>query len=90
MPDPLENLDPARELWSLADIAKAMGCGKRTIVQLRIDGKLPPPCVQLSRKLIRWRKEVILSWLRWGTPDQVNWRALVAGAQRQPTAPGRP
>jgi excisionase family DNA binding protein len=86
MPTPLERIDqtidPAAELLSIDDLATILNVSRRTVQALRHDGKLLPPDVTWSRKLIRWRRDMVTQWLRWSCPSEENWKTFVAAAKR--------
>ncbi len=62
---PIEEEQPAPRavqlLWSVRDVAHALGVSERAVWRWAAIGELPPP-IQLGR-LKRWRRSAIESWI---------------------------
>lgn len=57
---------PAIEpMMSIADVARALSCDRRTIERMRSAGKLPKPDLHVG-KMPRWRPETIRAWIAKG------------------------
>ena len=50
------------------DVARLLGCSKRTVRRMVAKGQVPEP-VRIGR-LIRWPREVIAKWIAGGCPAQ--------------------
>ncbi|MFO7858943.1 MAG: helix-turn-helix domain-containing protein [Ectothiorhodospiraceae bacterium] len=50
------------------DVARLLGCSKRTVRRLVAKGQIPRP-LRIGR-LIRWQQDVIVTWMAGGCPPQ--------------------
>jgi excisionase family DNA binding protein len=67
--EPLEKL-----LLRAAEVASALGIGKRHLAALNSSGRLPRP-IRLGRA-VRWRADEIRAWLAAGAPSRDRWEQM--------------
>jgi excisionase family DNA binding protein len=55
------------DLIPAQSVAGMLGCSVRTVHRLRDAGKMPAP-VQISGRLVRWRRADVEAWISAGCP----------------------
>jgi predicted DNA-binding transcriptional regulator AlpA len=68
------NDDASKLLLRAAEVALALGIGKRHLAALNSSGRLPRP-IQLGRS-VRWRAEEIRDWVAAGAPCRDRWEQM--------------
>ena len=66
--------------WSTADVAEALGCSKRKVMELVGQDGFPHPR-RLGARTFRWSPEAIVEWLSSATDDRPRRAALPRGRQ---------
>jgi predicted DNA-binding transcriptional regulator AlpA len=71
--DSLPNSQPLLTAGQVAELIG--GATERTVRRAAHAGKLPRP-VQVSARLIRWRRDELIAWIEAGCPSREIWETM--------------
>jgi excisionase family DNA binding protein len=59
---------PKQLLWTIKEVAKALGISDRTVWGMAKEGRMPPP-IRFGTS-VRWNPEVLRGWIAKGCPPE--------------------
>jgi len=62
-----DTTDDSRLLWKLADVARALDVGERTLHRLISSNQFPRADIKLGGKILRWKPETVREWIEANT-----------------------